>query len=418
MGLVRRFMAAVASLLIVLVVAAPAAGAHTISGVGATNFVTTLGGLQPAVPGVELKVIEAGSRLELTNHTATDVIVTGYSDEPYLRVGPGGVFVNTRSPATYLNATRAATSPVPPDADPTAAPVWKRIEDGQVARWHDHRTHWMGGRLPPQVRQQPDQRQTVLPWTIGFRQGDQPFAAQGALDWVPGPSPAPWIALALAAGVVAAAVGWLARGLRPRHLAVVAGVLVVAMVADVVHAAGLYAVVAGPWTTKLSRALSSNVFSIGAWVVGAGAVVLLLRRRAIGRYPALAAALVIGVAGGLFDVAYLSRTTLPFGLTANLGRAVVALTSGLGLGLAVGLLAGLTLPTLTLAGAASGSAEWPIGSATSEPPAGGAAPQRAGGPTPAGKRTAETTPRKAPEADVPESAAPTASSPAPRDAGA
>jgi hypothetical protein len=220
---------------------------------------------------------------------------------------------------------------------------------------------------------------------------------------------------------VAAAVGWLARGLRPRHLAVVAGVLVVAMVADVVHAAGLYAVVAGPWTTKLSRALSSNVFSMGAWVVGAGAVVLLLRRRAVGRYPALAAALVIGVAGGLFDVAYLSRTTLPFGLAANLGRAVVALTSGLGLGLAVGLLAGLTLPTLTLAGAASGSAEWPIGSATSEPPAGGAAPESASGPTPAGESSAGTGPPETPGAGVPArpgTTPATASPPAPRDAGA
>ena len=86
--------------------------------------------------------------------------------------GPDGVFQNRRSPATYLNADRQGTRAIPPEADPTAEPEWEQISTGQVARWHDHRTHWMGGLKPPGVQSDPDRRQTVAPWEVVLRQGD------------------------------------------------------------------------------------------------------------------------------------------------------------------------------------------------------------------------------------------------------
>ena len=48
----------------------------------------------------------------------------GYQDEPYLRVGPDGVFENRRSPAVYLNANRRGSTAVPRSADPDAEPDW------------------------------------------------------------------------------------------------------------------------------------------------------------------------------------------------------------------------------------------------------------------------------------------------------
>ena len=60
--------AAVAGLLLALVPANPAA-AHDVGGVGATNFRTSLTSVTPAVPGLTLRVIENGSRLELRNDT-------------------------------------------------------------------------------------------------------------------------------------------------------------------------------------------------------------------------------------------------------------------------------------------------------------------------------------------------------------
>ena len=57
---------------------------------------------------------------------AYDVVILGYSGEPYLRVGAAGAFENVRSPAVYLNATRNGGIP-PSSADPSAPPEWRRI---------------------------------------------------------------------------------------------------------------------------------------------------------------------------------------------------------------------------------------------------------------------------------------------------
>src|SRR5262245_19554287 len=105
-----RLAAAVLAVLALVLLPASPAAAHSVGGVGATNFRTTLSALTPAVPGVGLKVIENGSKLELTNTTATEVMVAGYAGEPYARVGPIGTFLNDNSPATYLNADRYSTS--------------------------------------------------------------------------------------------------------------------------------------------------------------------------------------------------------------------------------------------------------------------------------------------------------------------
>src|SRR5215217_7940984 len=89
--------------------AAPAS-AHSVSGAGATNYRTVLDDVTPAVEGVEITVIENGSRIELTNTTDTEIVVRGYEDESYLRVGSDGVFENRNSPATYINQDRNGTS--------------------------------------------------------------------------------------------------------------------------------------------------------------------------------------------------------------------------------------------------------------------------------------------------------------------
>ena len=74
-----------------IALASPAA-AHSVTGVSATNFKTTLESVEPRVAGLTMRVIEGGSRFELTNTTGSDAIVLGYDGEPYLRIGPEGVF--------------------------------------------------------------------------------------------------------------------------------------------------------------------------------------------------------------------------------------------------------------------------------------------------------------------------------------
>ncbi|MBA3523586.1 MAG: hypothetical protein H0T85_03335 [Geodermatophilaceae bacterium] len=71
----------------------------------------------------------------------------GYSDEPYLRIGPDSVQRNVNSPATYLNATPEGDSALPLRADPSDDQDWERVSAEPSLTCHDHRTHWMGSTL-------------------------------------------------------------------------------------------------------------------------------------------------------------------------------------------------------------------------------------------------------------------------------
>lgn len=314
-----------------VVAAATPASAHGVSGVSATNYRTRLKVVTPVVEGVAVKVIETGSRLQLVNRTAREVTVLGYQDEPYLRVGPAGVFENRRSPATYLNSNRQGNAPIPSNADSSAKPEWKKISSGQVARWHDHRIHWMGKQDPPTVRRAPDRSHVVIPeWRVEMRQGSTSIEAKGDLVWVPAPSALPW--MALAAGLFVAA---LVVGLRPwwaRALAVLLGLLVVV---DAFHAFGIAFAGVGSPGTKVARVLGGGFFSLVAWVVGGFGVWLLLRRKPDGLYLAAFAGVLVALFGGVADLAILARSQVPFALAPSLARLAVGVSIGLGLGVAV-----------------------------------------------------------------------------------
>lgn len=329
MTMMRRTLITVAMAVFCLVATASPAAAHGVGGLSATNFHTRLKQVTPEVAGVEVRVVEVGSRFELRNTTTEDVVVLGYQEEPYLRVGPAGVFENRRSPATYLNADRQGTTSVPGSADPKAAPQWKQISDDQVARWHDHRIHWMGHQDPPTVRRAPDRRHVVIPeWTIAMRMGDRTLQATGDLVWVPGPSPVPWLILALGLLVAVGALG-LTRAWA-RALAAVVGLLVAA---DIVHATGSAFANAGSIGTKLTEFVTGSFLSVLAWAAGVVAAWLLARRRPEGLLVAGFVGLFIAFLGGLVDVSDLTRSQVPFAWGTPLARLLVSVSLGAGLGL-------------------------------------------------------------------------------------
>ncbi|MFJ1539423.1 hypothetical protein ACIODS_12845 [Micromonospora chalcea] len=192
-----------------LTFAAPAA-AHGADAPDGTDYRATITGVDPDRPGLTARMVEAGARLELTNDTGADVTVMGYSGEPYLRVGPGGVYENVHSPATYLNRTLAGETRLPAEANPAAVPDWRRIDDGPTARWHDQRTLWRADAPPAAVAAAPNREHRVRDWAVPLRAGDATGAVRGTLDWVPPPDPYPWW--------VAATLGFLvigAAGLAP-----------------------------------------------------------------------------------------------------------------------------------------------------------------------------------------------------------
>lgn len=330
MSAMRRTLLTVVIGLAGLVASATPATAHSVDGISATNFQTRLLDVEPAVEGLSMRIVESGSRFELSNTTAHEVLVLGYQDEPYLRVGPTGVFENRRSPAAYLNASRRAETSVPGSADPKAAPQWRKVSSDHVARWHDHRIHWMGAEDPRSVRDDPDRVHVVIPeWKIQMRWNAKGVVASGDLRWVPGPSPVPWLALMPILFLAVAASGLLSSASR-----VLAPIAAVVVVGDVVHAIGVAGVRAGPLVTKVAALLAGSFYSVLAWIAGIMAIRWLRMGRPEGFVAAGLAGVWVALFGGLADVADLSRSQVPFTWGAGLARPLVTVSIGAGLGLA------------------------------------------------------------------------------------
>src|SRR4029079_16821177 len=109
-----------------------------------TDYASRVRSVRPAVAGLHVEVRDLGARIEVRNASGYDLDILGYEGEPYLRVGPRGVYENTRSPSVFLNRTRSITADVPPSYDAHAAAQWRRIGGGRAVSWHDHRVHYMG----------------------------------------------------------------------------------------------------------------------------------------------------------------------------------------------------------------------------------------------------------------------------------
>jgi hypothetical protein len=333
MANVRRTPITVAMALLWLVAQAAPAHAHSAPGEDATNFRTRLLSVIPSTPGLDVAVIENGNRIQVTNATDEEVIVLGYQGEPYLRIRPDGVAENTRSPATYLNQDRQGATSVPGEADPDAEPEWSPVSDANVARWHDHRIHWMGGEDPPLVREQPGQRHTVIPeWSVPLSVGDTAVEVKGDLVWVPGPSSAPWLALAAALLAVTLVAAWSPRAWRPA----LAGAVAVVVVADVIHALGIGFAGVGGLGSQIAQIASGSFVSIAGWTAGVAGVILLVRGNDTGVLAAGLAGTLIAINGGIADLGVLGRSQLIFAWPDTLLRAAITLALGLGLGLAAG----------------------------------------------------------------------------------
>jgi hypothetical protein len=323
------------------VLSATPAAAHGAGGLVPTDYETRVLGTKPALHGVEVRVVDLGTRLELTNDTAQDVVVLGYDGEPYLRVGPRGVFVNSRSPARYLNRTFRATTPVPPPADPTAPPRWIRTGNGRTVRWHDHRAHWMGSSDPPSVQRDRGAVHLVQRWSVELRHAGSTITVFGDVRWVPGPSPWLWLLVSVVlAGCVLA-------GARTRRWpAVLGAAVVVVLAAQVIHVAGGW----GSSTASSWAHVTANTYELLGALAGVAALVTLLRRGAWDAVPVfLIAGLVMLIGGGLAEISVLWHSQLPFTLPARLDRLVVAIALGGGAGIAVGAAMHLRTPAAATA---------------------------------------------------------------------
>lgn len=328
-------MAGLAGLLLV-VLAAPAA-AHGRSG-DASNYRSRVVDA-PDLPGVRWRVWGGDEQLSVTNTGTTEVVVLDYEGDPYLRVGPDGVFENRDSEAVWLNRDRFAVTRVPPGVGSGARPEWVRVSDGTSRLWHDHRVHWMSPRPPAPVLADPGSTATITRWRVPFDHGGRRLAVRGTLEWVPGPSPWPWLlgALAVTAPPVLAGLRTRPRGGRwpglARPAAVVLGAVSAANLTNLVN--DVLAVPAPVSTTVLAVVQTGTFVALGvlgarhAWRGGDGGFTAL----GIG-----AGSILVGQ--GLLLLPALGSSQLATVFPPALSRAVVALSVAQALPLAVATVVG------------------------------------------------------------------------------
>jgi hypothetical protein len=319
-------LAAVASL-----AAAGPAAAHVGGGAAGSDFDARVLSVTPDVPGLHVRVLQFGDELEVVNDTGTEVLVPGYADDPYLRIGPGGVWRNARSPATYINLDRFGRVDLPAGVDSAAEPDWVRISTEPAYVWHDHRTHWMSQeQLPPQVAADPTSSHLVFDWTVPLRHGDTEVAVAGELTWSPPPSP--WLVWPFygALLLLGAAAGLLARTARP-----LGGLMALGAAGALWHALA---------TPEPPASVSSHAGAIAAAllpaltaavVAGIGLGAALRRRGALAGLLAVVLGWLL-VVQGLPDVDVLWTANVLSGGPQPAARVAVAVLIALGAGLVVG----------------------------------------------------------------------------------
>jgi hypothetical protein len=328
----RRFVVVVAMAFAVAVVTAAPASAHTLSGPKPTNYRARIVSVTPPAPGVSVRVIDLGAKVELTNRTGRDVIVLGYEGEQYLRVGPRGVFENVHSSATYVNRSlKGGVIPGGVNTSPDAAPQWRKISDGRTARWHDHRAHRMQPGLPPQVASDPAAFHHVAVDHVKFLHDGTTSDATLTLDWVPGPSGVRWIPVAAVALLLGLALALVARW--SRALAVAVGLLVAV---DAAHAIAYEVARPGSNAAKTVQFLGGTFVSIFVWIAAVPTIIGLWRRRTDALYGAIFVGLMVALVGGASDLSALWHSQLPAVGPDVLTRLEGVLALGLGGGVALG----------------------------------------------------------------------------------
>jgi hypothetical protein len=264
---VRRLpVLALATLVAVVALGAPAA-AHG-RGSESSNFDSGIVDA-PELAGVEWNTHGGDQYLSVTNESDTEIVVAGYEGEPYLRVGPDGVWENLSSEATYVNAERYGDiGMLPEGVGPNEPPEWVQVSTAPTYAWHDHRIHWMSPALPPVVTD--PGREVVIPlgpggsdqWVVPFTAGGVEHEVTGETRYVPPPSPLPWLALAFVLTAPALlglrsgrGPGWVTALARPA-----AAVLVTVSLLNVTHLVDDFLAVPLPLTTQLVSAVQTALF--------------------------------------------------------------------------------------------------------------------------------------------------------------
>lgn len=292
-----------------------------------TNYRSETTGVTPGTLPVSASVVGGDAFLQLEVESGSTAVVQGYGGEPYLRFDADGtVWVNTMSPAHYLNEDRYGQSEVPAGVSVDAEPQWETLTTGGAYGWHDHRIHWMAPAPPPGIQR--DEVSHVLDWEVPIEVDGAEAAITGTLTWMPSISPIPWIGLA----VVFAGAGYALVRARPRALTAV-GILG-GLAASVVAAAE---VIASP------LGASGELLALGPAVLALLFAILSLVHPD-SPVPPIIAAVLLGV-WAVMRIPTWSMPELPTALSENVERVGVAIAAGMAAALLVAVFQKVSTPT-------------------------------------------------------------------------
>jgi len=297
----------------------------------ASDYRTELVAVTPQPRGLQVRVVENGSRIEVANRTGRDVTVLGYAGEPYLRITSEAVYANTRSPATAINDSKSKIKTLPTDArvEAEAAPSWKRIGDEPIARWHDHRSHWTSSGLPPAAEAEPGSPHRLRNWTVELVADRTPVKVTGTLDYAPPPATPVWWAGML---VAAAAVVLLGRW-RRYAVPTIGAALAVAAGTEVLDGRVLDSGASG--LDVLARLLTTETYGTLTAFGAVAAGVVALRRQPAAPFALALAGACLAVLGGVTDAAVFSQAFAPVPWSGEVARACTAAAVAVGAGATV-----------------------------------------------------------------------------------
>ena len=151
------------------------------------HFVAELEASAPE--GIDVRLVQGPVPVVYVRNDRAEVLeVLGSADEPFLRIGPRGVFANVMSP-TYYSAGALTIKEIPSWADATATPRWERISEQPVWAWLEYRAS-----VSPEMQQRDrlgSAPATVHRWTSPMTLAGEPLALEGEVRWVPPASGAP-----------------------------------------------------------------------------------------------------------------------------------------------------------------------------------------------------------------------------------
>ncbi len=174
------------SIMLVAMLLPSAAGAH---GPDSDDYRSVVDRIEPAGWPVSARIYGGDDELHVANVGDEELLVPGYDDEPYVRIGPDGVWVNHNSRAHFLNDERYGDVPIP-DGVGEGPPKWVRVDTPAPAHsFHDHRIHWMARSLPPMVDPRDPAEQLVFEWEVPLLLGDEEGAIHGTLYYIGGRPP-------------------------------------------------------------------------------------------------------------------------------------------------------------------------------------------------------------------------------------